>query len=654
MKDGLLVAALLFAAAFIRGAYLLTPSLDSDEAVVGLMGIHILRGEYPIFFWGEPYCGPIESYLAALFFFFLGPSRLSLNLAPAVFSILFLFAAYRFARAAFGREAGLVSLLLLALGPPFLVWHSVLARGNYAENLFLGVVLFAVSVRTIEARTEAARWRGIFIFAFLAGVAWWVSFQAVHFILACSLVFVVGIGRKLIAPRLLAAGALALVGSGLFWIYNAGRGFASLSEMVRHMDMLPWDSSLKLFFLVKLPSILGMPMAEMARSYSVTVNVLVTLIYAGALVWAAGMLLRWMLTPGRRRTGEALGLGLLLSFTAIASAIILTRYNSGGVTRYFLVFYAAFPFFLALILVKLSGQRPRLAQGAALLVLCVNVWGTVAGADALWPDRRNAHRERDAVEAEMIAGLRARGVEAVFANEYWEFFRSNFTGGENPVFAIPVSKHSGNKYPTYTRFALSRDSVPYIWHRGAGSFRTALRRMGVGYTEEGVGPYRLVSAFRPSPGGLDEISPTGWRVEAPAAPDGIQWMLDGNPDTHWDSGAQQMPGWSIQVDLGRIETLGMIVVEPGPVSEDVPARFEVRVSPNGAAWDVAVPSHPFVLPLRWEGGKLLVDEQKVVRVILPSVSARFVEIRLTAAKPFHWRVSMLRIYRVAGVDGEPG
>ncbi|MEK6813514.1 MAG: glycosyltransferase family 39 protein [Nitrospirota bacterium] len=654
MKDRLLVAALLFAAAFIRGVYLLTPSLDSDEAVVGLMAIHILRGEYPIFYWGEPYCGPLESYLAALFFSFFGPSPLALNLAPAVFSLLFLFAAYRFARIAFGRETGLVSLLLLALGPPFLVWHSVLARGNYIENLFFGVVLMALVVRILRAGSEAARWRGLCIFAFLAGAAWWVSFQSVHFLLAGGLVLLAGLGRSLLDRRALAAVGFALLGSLLFWIYNVRHDFASLAETGRYMTPLPLDSSLKVFLLVKLPSILGMPMAEMARSYSPTVNVLGTLLYSGAMIMAAGMLFRLMLTANRRRTGEALGLGLLLSFTAIASAIIIARYNSGGVTRYFLVFYAVFPLFLALILVKIGGQQPRLAQGAALLLISVNVWGTVAGADALWPDRRDAHRGRVIAEGEMIAGLRARGLEAVFATEYWEFFRSNFTSGEDPVFAIPVLNHSGNKYPMYTRFALSLNAVPYIWHSGAGSFRAALRGVGAGYTEERAGPYRLVSALRPSVGGFEEISPTGWRVETPAAPEGVQWMLDGNPETHWDSGAPQMAGWAIQVDLGRIETLGMLVVEPGPVPEDVPARFEVRVSPDGTAWDVAVPSHPFVLPLRWEGGNLLVDEQMIVRVVLPSVAARFLEIRLTAPKPFHWRVSMLRIYRVAGVDGEPG
>lgn len=646
------MAAMLFAAVFIRGVYLLTPSLDSDEAVVGLMGIHILRGEYPIFYWGEPYCGPLESYLAALLFFLFGPSQLALNLAPAVFSLLFLLAAYRFARTAFGRETGLVSLLLLALGPPFLVWHSVLARGNYIENLLFGVVLMALVVRIVQAASEAARWRGLYVFAFVGGVAWWVSFQSVHFLLACGFVLLAGLGRTLADRRTLAASGLALLGSLPFWIYNLQHDFASLVETARHMRNVPLGRSLELFFLVKIPSILGAPMAEMARSYSLTVNVLVTLIYVGALISAAWTLFRWILTPGRRLTGEVLGLGLLISLTAAASAVILARYNSGGVTRYFLVFYAAFPFFLAHNLVKLSGRRPRLAQWAALLVLSVNAWGTVSGADALWPDLRNARRERDAVETEMIAGLRARGLEAVFATEYWEFFRSNFTAGEDPVFAIPISKHSGNKFPTYTRFALSRDYVPYVWSRGDGSFRAALRGLGAGYTEERLGPYKIFSAFGTNVGGLEEISATGWRVETPSAPEGVQWMLDGDPDTHWDSGAQQLRGWSIRIDLGRIETLGMLVVEPGPVPEDVPARFEVRVSPNGAEWEVAVPSHLFVLPLRWEGGKILIDEQKVVRVVLPSVSARFLEIRLTAANPFHWRVAMLRIYRVAGAEGE--
>src|SRR4030065_382838 len=63
--------------------------LYSDMAVMGLRAMHVLRGEYPIFYWGEPSHGPIESYLAAVLMYFLGPSRAVLNLSPLLFSVAF-------------------------------------------------------------------------------------------------------------------------------------------------------------------------------------------------------------------------------------------------------------------------------------------------------------------------------------------------------------------------------------------------------------------------------------------------------------------------------------------------------------------------------------------------------------------------------------
>ena len=38
---------------------------DSDEAVEGLMAIHVLHGEHPAFLWGQHYKGVPEVYLAA-------------------------------------------------------------------------------------------------------------------------------------------------------------------------------------------------------------------------------------------------------------------------------------------------------------------------------------------------------------------------------------------------------------------------------------------------------------------------------------------------------------------------------------------------------------------------------------------------------------
>ncbi|MBI3394159.1 MAG: discoidin domain-containing protein [Nitrospirae bacterium] len=657
-REGLLVVLMLSAAAVVRGIYLAAPSLDSDEAVVGLMAIHILKGEFPVFYWGEPYCGPVESYLASLLFFLFGSSRLTLNVAPAIVSLFFLLAAWRFARMAFGRQVGLVSLLFLAVGPAFLVWHSVLARGNYIENLFFGTVLMGLVLKTAGATSDAARWRGLFLLAFVSGVAWWVSFQSVHFLLACGVVLLVGLGRFLLDRRLAVAFLMLLLGSLLFWIYNLQHDFASLAETARYMGRDPLDLSLKLFFLRKLPSILAMPMTEMARAYSSGVNFTIMAIYLGALAVAVWTFVRRMARRDLRRSPETTGLALLVLFTAIAAAIIISRYNTGGVVRYFLVFYVSLPIILAYTLTRLFSGWPATVLVAWGLVLLVNLTGSVSVADSVNPLARQAYWEGRDRERDLIRALRERGIRAVAASEYWEFFRTNFEAVEDPVFAMPLKVPIENKFWPYTDYALSQEQAPFLWHGGVENFRASLRAIGAGFSEERVGPYTLFSGFRPAVSSFEEISPAGWRVEVPAGADQARFMLDRDPATHWGSGVPQEAGWTIRVDLGRSENVAKVVLEPGPVPGDVPAEFEIRTSRDGREWETAVPAHSFAVPLAWMGSKVVVDDRDVVRGIFSPRSARFVEIRLTRDKPFHWRVSMLRIYRAAvaeiGAKGASG
>ena len=39
-----------------------------DTSTVGLMGIHILEGEFPLFYYGQNYMGALEAYTAAVMF----------------------------------------------------------------------------------------------------------------------------------------------------------------------------------------------------------------------------------------------------------------------------------------------------------------------------------------------------------------------------------------------------------------------------------------------------------------------------------------------------------------------------------------------------------------------------------------------------------
>src|SRR5438045_9749108 len=48
--------------------------IDGDEAMVGIQAQHILRGEHPVYYYGQHYMGSLEAYLMAVLFAIAGPS----------------------------------------------------------------------------------------------------------------------------------------------------------------------------------------------------------------------------------------------------------------------------------------------------------------------------------------------------------------------------------------------------------------------------------------------------------------------------------------------------------------------------------------------------------------------------------------------------
>src|SRR5678815_157790 len=112
---GLLV---LFAAA--RFAILLTSQthVHSDEAIIGLMGKHILEGRYfPFYMYGQPYNAGAgwEAYLAAIAFAFFGVSVIWLKGCIVVLSLLCLFLFYRMCLALYDQPTSLLATVVLAL-----------------------------------------------------------------------------------------------------------------------------------------------------------------------------------------------------------------------------------------------------------------------------------------------------------------------------------------------------------------------------------------------------------------------------------------------------------------------------------------------------------------------------------------------------------
>src|SRR5438876_12152455 len=72
--------------------------VHSDEAIIGLMGKHILEGRhFPFYMYGQPYNAGAawEAYLAAIAFAFSGVCVIPLKSCIVVLSLLCLFLFYR-------------------------------------------------------------------------------------------------------------------------------------------------------------------------------------------------------------------------------------------------------------------------------------------------------------------------------------------------------------------------------------------------------------------------------------------------------------------------------------------------------------------------------------------------------------------------------
>jgi hypothetical protein len=124
--------------ALARVVIALSPPLREtyyDEALTGLMSLEIQRGVPQVFYWGQPYLGAVDAYLAAAAFRIFGPSTLALRLGTAWVSLFWVWAAWRIGRRVAGERWGLLAGIQVAMPPIFLTFGQLSSRLAYHWRL---------------------------------------------------------------------------------------------------------------------------------------------------------------------------------------------------------------------------------------------------------------------------------------------------------------------------------------------------------------------------------------------------------------------------------------------------------------------------------------------------------------------------------------
>ncbi len=632
----------LLLAVAVRALMLPYPHLDADMAMTGLMARHVLEGELPIFFWGQPYCGAIEAYLAAPIFALFGACRVTLCATVALVSLAFVVLAYAAARDMWGRRAGLLSMLLAALPPYYFLVHNILPRAAYIEVPTLSLLLGWLAWRLGRGRAPA--WEYL-VYGLAAGVGFWTHFLIAYALLGSALYLVLARWRVLREKgRLLMLAGFA-VGSLPLWLYNFQEPFATFLYLTRPKFHVSAGEALLRLVQDGVPGVLaawaggrGAP-GELWPFYAGA-----RVLGLASLAWLLWQRRRGLASLARLNAGRADGSEVWLLMLLAALVVTTLSGESASYTlRHLVPVYAAVIPLGGYLLDRLWERRSRaLALGLLAVIMACNLAGLYYAANVFHPRRAQRHLAEERMNQALAKKMLAHGVHHAFTWNYWDAYIFNFDVGEKVILDSPAHTH----HPAYLRAILRDAKAGFVVRYDSRPYEAALKAAGAGFQRFEEGEFFCLYDLRLPEHGLAEVAKEGWRLEVRPHPALAGLAADGLVSA-WSTRAPQRPGPFLKLDLGRVvEGLCLLRLLPGKAKRS-PAAYVLETSRDGAAWSPALKVDGFRWSLTRASGRLIADYAAPRQdLYFPPRAARYLRLTLLGRRKLEpWSVAELSLYR---------
>ena len=441
--------------------------LNSDEAIPGLMALHVLTtGDHPIFFWGQHYFGSLEVYFIAALFRVLGfqpwlvfvpPTVASLALVPLTAALGRWLSGNRGVLA--GKAAGWLAALPVAAATPVMARMLAHAGGGFSLAYALQGAAIYCHLRALTGQTTRGR-RVIWalLFALTSGFLCWVWQPSLALTAVLLLIL---LARR---PELLWAATLPLlVGLAPPLYYNATQHWPTVAEILRKTSTPPEQAPAEITSSRWVYAILlGMAFGGGEDTYSIGTNwpqalaVAASVAFVLLVVFATGLLSAvkrvWHLL--RRRPAAPPRFGPDRTVAAVLAIAIATNVAAahGAVRHLHSAALLAFPFFGALPAALLGasrstrGVRAFVSLALAAAVLIPNAW-FLPRAEGVYGDRPRF----GSVVEEVVAGLTERGLTYGYA-DYWTAYPITYWSGETIVVSPVAPMTYGGHFERYPEF----------------------------------------------------------------------------------------------------------------------------------------------------------------------------------------------------------
>ncbi|BEQ14369.1 discoidin domain-containing protein [Desulfoferula mesophila] len=606
------------------------PSLsqvDYDEAVTGLMALDIIDGKHHILFWGQPYMGTLEAYLAALLFKLFGPSTLMLRLALLVYGSAGVLALFALGRAAGGRRLGFWAACLWSLPPLFLSFQGVYVTGGHLEAVVAGALLLAGACRLAfdPPRREGLWALGLGV---VGGLGLWSSLLILPLVAASVLGLGLARPRWLLGRGPWLAGLGLLVGVAPLLAWNAEHHWLTLVQVGGSQLGRTWSNAAMLLKSVWGPMLIGawwdgrsvagqMPLAAPA--------VVLLLVYLPALGLAVAALVRWARRAWKRQNPWRSPADLII----LALWVLLFLHASSGhghkaILRYATPMMIPLTVLAALWLVKVSQWRHLAGVGLMGGLLLFNLY-----THHLYLERfaQTPHRP---VEA-LLAVLEDEGVNFSYAHgrvalpltfeSQGRLLAADFFGARNLSHLRQVDAADQPAWVTHKRLAVP---APAMLDR-------ALRRLGAWKSPLEVEEYVVWHDFDPAPT-LVPLPSRDWRAHSEQ--EHAASVLDRNLGTAWP-GDNQRPS-RLLLDLGQARPVARLSLLPPFNWRGKPGmlyNLSVQGSLDGKTWQTLAGGKGSMAGLTWRGKRVKLAPVPALEFTFEPQTVRWLRLEVKPGNP---------------------
>jgi hypothetical protein len=487
---------------------------NSDEALVGLMANHIIKGEIPTFFYGQAYMGSLDSFIVAGFIALLGNSITAIRISQSILFVLFMVATYFLAYLLFkSRKAALITIIILGCSPVNFFLYTTVTLGGYLEALIIGICILISGIRIeenvdFEVKNSYTLRIQFFLLGLFIGAGIWVLGITLIFSISALIMLGISVNQKKLKFGIKIEALILMIAGGflgglpvLFYIYTNGV-VVFINELMGSAISIGQQAYLNQiglhlvnFILFGISAVLGFRPPWNANW------LLLPLIPIILAIWVFLIRKTYIF---ELKTKSTLLIRIWLPSIILMIAFVLTPFGMDPSGRYFIPINISLAFTVGLWATNDSFQQNKYTVIILAALLVYNIGGIIQSAyqslDGITTQFAPGTSINHKYDQELIDFLKESSNTRGYST-YWTAYPIAFKSNED-VILVPVLpyhadlKHTtrDNRYEPYSKLVNASPNPVYITSNNPSLDRQLvlkLTELGVQWSEKLIGDYRV-------------------------------------------------------------------------------------------------------------------------------------------------------------------